>query len=159
MDLNEKIEDLGRKYFRFLSGLLKIGLMIYLILSFRKGEIEPAFWFMGISLGLAGILVALPKNKKRFADITKDFIYSTIFFVFAISAGGILILFGEGVSAYYIFISGHFTLESILTGVTFGIYGIVLLGIMMGSSSFIDAVVELFFINAKEDKRPVQGIF
>src|SRR3989344_1282490 len=123
--LNDKF---SKKSFKYLGHVLKISLIIYLILSFRKGQVEPAFWLMSVSLALAGLLSITTKDKEKFKYIPKDFIYATLFFIIAISAGGILSLFGEGVLAYHIFISGYLNLESIITGFTFGVYALVLIG-------------------------------
>ena len=149
---NKKIENFVKKAYIYIGYFLKISLVIYLILSFRRGNPEPVFWFMAISLALAGILI----TKKGIPYVSTDLIYATIFFLIAIVTGGSLTLFGEGFSAYHIFIKGHFMLESILTGLTFGIYSATLIGILFGSMYFIDAIIELLVFLLKKDKRPIK---
>lgn len=151
-DYNKKIEGFIKRGYIYIGYLLKISLIIYLILSFRKGEPEPIFWLMAISLALAGILI----TKKEIPYVSKDLIYATIFFLIAIVTGGSLTIFGDGLSAYHIFIQGHFTLESFLTGLNFGVYGMTMLGIFFGSMYFIDAIIELLVFLTKEDKRPIK---
>ena len=156
-NIRKRVDEFSKKSMVIIGYILKIGLIIFLSLEFRRGHIELSFWLMGVSLALAGILSN--KNDKKLRYISKDFIYSTFFFISSISAGGILKLFGEGISAYHVFIVGHYNLELFLTGLSFGIWGIVFSGILFGSSSFIDAILELFFINSKDDKRPPRIFF
>jgi|SRR3989338_3701730 len=150
----KNIDIVSEKIFIYIVGnLLKIGLIIFLFFSFANGNVEPAFWFMGISLALAGILMSSNKKNNNLLNISRDFVYSTIFFIFAICSGGIQLLFNDQkILPHYVIIQ-EFPSNPLLSGLSWGVYGLTFIGIVLGSIYFINAVIELLRVNLSKDKR------
>jgi hypothetical protein len=140
--------SLQLRFFTILKYISILGLFLFLVQSFYKANIEPAFWIMGISLALAGIFAT--KKENEFVVISKKFVWSTVFFVMAVSFGGIFTLVGGNIGGYDVF-SKFILIEYGGTSVLWGLFGLVCVSLILGVIDFIEGIYELFILQ-KDDK-------
>jgi FtsH-binding integral membrane protein len=137
-----------RGYFSILKYISIMGLYLFLIQSFYNKNIEPAFWVMGISTALAGLLAT--KSNKELSKISQKFLFSTVNLIIAISIGGIFVLFGGGIGLYQITSNSVFVM-SVVAFISWGLVGVVGVGTFLGITEFIEGIYELFKIqNSKQ---------
>lgn len=136
------------KLFSFFKYVSILGLLLFLIQSFYNANMEPAFWIMGVSLALAGIFAT--KKEKEFLILSKKFVWSTMYFIMAISFGGIFTLVGGNIGGYDVF-SKFMIIEYGGTAALWGLLGLVFANLFLGAIEFLEGIYGLFVLQ-KDDK-------